>query len=325
MLIDGGLWACLRALPFRDMPHPDAEPPAILVTVGSLEPFHPKPGVYLQGKSDLFRFGLKVLQRLTNGPVNVAAAKDDQYVQSTFNGLISHVYSGPYPAHDPGVLVYHTKSSAVENRTWHIDAQDLLLVAEMLRTGKFPVEQTVAVAGMLAQEKRHVRTRIGVPLNHLTSVVTGETEPRYVVGGIFTGYTGRADSYLGFFEKSLILIPSGDEKGDLLDWMMPGYKKPSYSRAFLSAVNKAEFEMDCNRHGGLRACISCNHCPRVCPVDILPQLTYKALLAGEVEEALAHGFLDCVECGLCSYVCPAKLELTETLQRAKAAFYKEFV
>ena len=148
---------------------------------------------------------------------------------------------------------------------------------------------------------------------------------RYVAGGIFTGYTSNETTYLGFFEKSLILIPSGGEKGDLFDWMMPGYKKSSYSRTFLSVVNKTDLNIDCNRHGGLRACISCNHCPRVCPVDMLPQLTYKAILAGEVEEALAHGLLDCVECGLCSYVCPAKLELTETLQQAKEDFYKEVV
>jgi Na+-transporting NADH:ubiquinone oxidoreductase subunit A len=81
--------------------------------------------------------------------------------------------------------------------------------------------------------------------------------------------------------------------------------------------------MDCNRHGGLRACIQCNFCPQVCPVDILPQLAYKAILAGEVEEALAHGLLDCVECGLCSLVCPSKIELLQTLSEARARFYEE--
>jgi Na+-transporting NADH:ubiquinone oxidoreductase subunit A len=65
------------------------------------------------------------------------------------------------------------------------------------------------------------------------------------------------------------------------------------------------------------------HCADVCPVDILPQMTYKAILAEEVEESLAHGLLDCVECGLCSYVCPAKIELTETLKKAKAAYARE--
>jgi Na+-transporting NADH:ubiquinone oxidoreductase subunit A len=81
--------------------------------------------------------------------------------------------------------------------------------------------------------------------------------------------------------------------------------------------------MDCNRHGGVRACIACGYCAQVCPVDILPQLTFKAVLADAVEEFLAHGLLDCVECGLCTYVCPSKIELADILVQAKAAYYKE--
>ncbi len=81
--------------------------------------------------------------------------------------------------------------------------------------------------------------------------------------------------------------------------------------------------MDCNRHGGVRACIACGYCAQVCPVDILPQLTFKAVLADTVEEFLAHGLLDCVECGLCTYVCPSKIELADILVQAKAAYYKE--
>ena len=113
------------------------------------------------------------------------------------------------------------------------------------------------------------------------------------------------------------------EEREMLPLFRPGYRKPSYSRAFLSVFNTGPFEMDCNRHGGLRACIACNHCTAVCPVDILPQLTYKSILAEEIEEALAHGLLDCVECGLCSYVCPSKIELYQVLKNAKAAYSKE--
>ncbi len=322
MILNVGMWSWLRALPFRDVPHPSTAPPAIFVTVGNLEPFHPKPEVFLEGKVELFRYGIKVLRRLSKGPVNVAAAEADQYVRSEFNGLVSHIYFGAYPAHDPGVLVYHTKSSVNENRTWYIDAQDLLLLAEALKTGAYPIERTVTVAGSLAQERRHFKTRIGVPLKHLAKGISGEHTPRYVMGGIFTGYTAHADSHLGLFETSLVVLPEGDER-EFLTLFRPGYKKPTYSRAYLSALNAGAFEMDCNRHGGLRACIACNHCTEVCPVDILPQLTYKSILAEEIEEALAHGLLDCVECGLCAYVCPSKIELHGTLKNARAAYYKE--
>ena len=113
--------------------------------------------------------------------------------------------------------------------------------------------------------------------------------------------------------------------GELLGLSNPGYRKPTFSRAFLSAINQDELEMNCNMHGGERACIACGYCARVCPVDILPQFTYKVILAGEVEESLEHGLLDCVECGLCSYVCPSKIDLLESLKRAKAEVYKEQV
>lgn len=81
--------------------------------------------------------------------------------------------------------------------------------------------------------------------------------------------------------------------------------------------------MDCNFHGEERACINCGSCAEVCPVDILPQFTYKCILADEIEDALGHGMLDCVECGLCTYVCPSKVELYETLKKTKKAYYLE--
>ena len=58
-------------------------------------------------------------------------------------------------------------------------------------------------------------------------------------------------------------------------------------------------------------------------MDILPQFTLKCILAGEVEEALAHGLLDCVSCGLCTYVCPSKIDLRASLQQARDDYYKE--
>ena len=58
-------------------------------------------------------------------------------------------------------------------------------------------------------------------------------------------------------------------------------------------------------------------------MDILPHMTYKAILAEETEEYLQHGLLDCVACGLCSYVCPSKIELTHTFTLAKAAYARE--
>jgi Na+-transporting NADH:ubiquinone oxidoreductase subunit A len=323
MLLKGGLWPMLRVLPFRDMPKPDALPPAVYVQMGSTEPFQPQPAVFLQENEARLRFGLAVLNRLAEGRVFVAAAAADTEILKTFADVVTHTYAGNYPAHDPGVLVYRTRRQPAANRSWYIDAQDLLLLAELLQTGRYPTARTVVLAGSQAESPQHFKTRLGVPLADLAAGRTRPGDTRFVSGGILTGHAATAEGYLGLLEKALHLLPEGHQKGAFLGFVRPGFQRPSYSRTFLSALNPADLTMDCNRNGGLRACIACNYCPDVCPVEILPQLTYKSILAEEVEEYLAHGLLDCVECGLCSYVCPSKIELLETLKRAKASYYRD--
>lgn len=322
MLLAGGLWPLLRQLPFRDMAHPGEIPPAVIVTMGSREPFFPRASVYLAGNERLFAFGVQVLQKLTDGRVMVTADAAERDTLSDISETITHAYRGAYPAHDPGVVCYQTKTRPEENRAWYIDAQDVLLIAQLLKTGTYPTERVVVVAGSGVATRRHYRTRMGAPLSHLLDASPPADGCRLVVGGLLTGTRCDPDGFLSLYDTSLVVVPEGNTR-EFMALANPGYRKNSFSRAFLSIFNNAPLVMNCNTHGDLRACIGCNHCSRVCPVDMLPQLTYKALLAGEVEEALVHGLLDCVECGLCTYVCPAKIELTTALVAAKAAYYKE--
>jgi Na+-transporting NADH:ubiquinone oxidoreductase subunit A len=322
VLMASGLWPFFRELPFRDVADPDFTPPAIIVNLDATEPFLPVPEVYLKGYTDLFEFGLKILRKLSQ-TVFISTSADNAFVLQQLSGSVTHTYKGNYPANDPGVLLYHIKKTPDTNRTWYINGQDVLLLARLLKTGSYPVERTVSLGGNLVNNKTHLLTRAGVPLNH---IILDRAEisdaARYIVGGIFRGYIGNKDSYMGFYETSLTLISEGAEK-EFFGFARPGFKKPSRSRAFLSFFNKSPMPMDCNFHGEERACINCGYCAEVCPVDILPQFTYKSILTDEIEEALAHGLLDCVECGLCTYVCPCKIELCDTLKNTKKAYYLE--
>lgn len=319
-LLAGGVWPLIKALPFRNIAHPETMPPAIYVSLGNKEPFQPLPEVYLKGHRDLFAFGIQALQKISRGHVYVASEHEGSALLQDLSGPVTHTYSGDYPADDPGVLLYHTKTSSEQNRSWFVSGQDVLLLAQFLKEGKYPIDRTMAFAGPGAKERLHFNTRIGVPLSHMVQDGPTGEGMRYVVGGIFRGYSGSIDSHMGFYETSLTLIPEGKMR-EFLAFVQPGFQKPSYSRTFLSVFNKSDLQMDCNFHGGERACIGCGYCGEVCPVDILPQLTYKSITAGEVEEALAHGLLDCVECGLCAYVCPSKIGLAETLKKAKTEYY----
>ena len=239
------------------------------------------------------------------------------------NHLITHTCKGAYPVDDPGVQLYHSKKSSDENRSWYIDGQDLLHLACLFETGRYPIERIMVLGGALAHTNKHFKTRTGVPLATLGSYQEEKMAgTRYIVGGLFRGYTGHANSYMGLYENSLTLIPEGDEK-EFFGFMRPGFGKPSSSKTFLSVFNPSDLKTDCGLHGERRACINCGYCANVCPVDILPQFTYKCIHADEVEESLAHGLLDCVECSLCTYVCPSKIELSARFKQAKEAYYKE--
>lgn len=323
-IMAGGLWPLFRELPFRDIADPNFIPPSIIVSLDAREPFQPLPEVYLNNKINLFELGLKILQRLSES-VFISTSSNNEFVLKQLNGHLTHTCDGVYPADDPGVLLYHLKKTPSENRAWYINGQDVLLLAVLFKTGKYPVERIVVLGGNLIDKKKHISTRTGVPLDHLVRGSVDYTKTaRYIVGGIFKGYTGSLDSYMGFYETSLVLLPEGDEK-EFFGFARPGYRKPSYSRAFLSVFNKSALPMDCSFHGEERSCINCGSCAKVCPVDILPQFTYKCILADEIEEALDHGMLDCVECGLCTYVCPTKIELCEVLKDTKKAYYLEQV
>ncbi len=319
VLLNGGLWPLIRAFPFRDIARPEDRPPAIFVSLDAGEPFQPNPDVYLKGKRDLFGYGLQILRKLVPD-VHVCVSSGSSAVLKTLNGFVTHTYTGNYPAGDPGVLLYHIKKSPSENRSWYISGQDVLLLAQFLKTGAYPTERTVTIAGSSALERKHIRTRFGVPLEHLAK--TENEDSRYAVGGVLRGYSASRQTYMGFYETSLALLPEGREK-EPFGFVRPGYEKPSYSRAFLSAFNRSALPMNCNLHGDERACVNCGSCAKVCAVDIPPQFTFKCVLADEVEESLACGLLDCVECGLCSYVCPSKIDVCAILKHAKAAYYKE--
>ena len=320
-IVTGGIWPLILALPFRDIPDQDILPRMIFVGLDNTEPFQTAPEIYLKGNEELFDFGVRVLKRLSK-TVYITAPKANDGLQKCLNGQINLDYTGKYPAGDPGVLLYHLKTTSAENNSWFIAGQDVLMMARLLTTGHYPTERIVAIGGSATNKRHHVQTRIGAPIADLLGHSVDPAVTRCVSGGVFRGQAISPNDFLGLYETALTLLPAGNNK-EFMALFDPGWKKPSYSRVYLSRLNQAELTVNCNRHGDERACIACMHCADVCPVDILPQLTYKATLADEVEEALAHGLLDCVECGLCTYVCPSKIELTDVLKTAKAAYRKE--
>jgi len=318
-LVLGGQWPLFRELPFHNIPEPSTLPPLIVVCLDRSDPFSPSPQIYLKGKEDLFRFGLELLYKLAS-KVLVTLSKKAADGNDVIKALATHVCSGPFPAGDPGALVYRVKQSSKENSAWYINGQDVLLMAELISTGRYPVDRVYTVGGEKVDHCCHVRARLGYPLANLVDVTLERT--RLVAGGLLSGYTLAPDSFMGFYETSLTALTDGS-MDELFGFARGGFSKISASRTFFSRFNRHPLTVDCGLHGEERACINCGYCTPVCPVEIIPHYLLKCVLADEIDEALALGLLDCTECGLCTFVCPSKIDLCSTFIQARGDYRKE--
>lgn len=325
-LMSGGMWCFIRQLPFRAIADPDSTPNALWVTMESADPFQPAACVYLKNNSEYFELGIKALQRLAS-KVNITwydnkAGKKKTSLRMTSHNLVSYMVNGGYPASDAGVVLFHTKKSAEENRDWFVDGQDVVQIGKFLKNGVYPVQRMVAFSDGTPENSCHLETRIGVRLNAFTIKTVRIRHPQWVVGGLFSGYTAEADHFLGLRESAVMIIEAAHES-EFFGFLRPGLKKLSNSKTILSSVLPAPIAVNSDMHGEKRPCVNCGYCTAVCPVDIMPQYAYKSIYADEIEEALGHGLLDCVECGLCSFVCPSKIELADSLLQARRQYYKE--
>jgi Na+-transporting NADH:ubiquinone oxidoreductase subunit A len=305
-LHEGGLWQRLTAYPFQSTPKADAIPPSIYVSLDYDEAFMPETDVYLKGRLDDLKLGLSVLSKLATN-VHVGVAEKTVSLLPQLKDITTHVIAGHYPANHPGVFLFYNKTDVTENSSWGIRGLDVLAFGEFFRTGKFPTQKMIVIGGDLASDASHVLTREGVSVTDLVAV---PKEPaRFIAGGVLTGRKLASTSFVGYSEYALNVIREGRAL-EMLTFFRPGFDKPTFSKAYLSALlGKVRLKMTSSLNGGSRSCISCGSCPSVCPVGILPQFIMKDLLVGDMESAVDHGFLDCVSCGLCTYVCPSKIDL----------------
>lgn len=321
-LLKSGMWPFIKSLPYQTIADHNKKPSKIFVKLSDNAPYYPLPETWLKHRYKAFDHGLNILKRLADDVV-VYADDANHFIKNECQDSINYLVSGNYPAFHPGTLAYRLKSKPEDSNAWYIDGQNLVILGETLLNGKLCTEKTFIVGGPQIGSAYHIKSRAGASVKSLLKEdLNFDVKQRFISGDVYTGFRVDQEGYTGFYESSLTVLPEGDEK-EFFGFMKLGTEKQSFSKTFLSKLLKTKPKTDCNTNGELRACINCGYCESVCPVDILPQFTMKALYADDIETALAHGLMDCVSCSLCTYVCPSKISLSEILTKAKDNFLKE--
>ncbi len=358
-MLQCGLWPMLRQRPFGTIAKPDDKPKAIFVSAFDSAPLAPDYDFVLQGREMFFTKGIEALTLLTEGLVHVCF-RPDQNLSNVFGegrhmGLplrvVTHYIKGPHPAGNIGTQIAHIDPINKGEVVWTMNAQDVAVLGELVTTGVYRPEKVIAVAGSNIKNPHYYRIKAGACLDEIVKnqllnkkfpkmdVDNAAKENRIISGNILSGTQITADGFLGAYDDLVSILPEGDYY-DFMGWLMPGFRKFSFSRTFLSGfmpkstfkplgINLPRFEnlwkFDTNTHGDERPLVFTGNFERVFPFDIYPTQLIKACIVGDIDlmENLGIYEVEPEDFALCEFVDTSKTDIQEIIRKGLELLRKE--
>ena len=316
-LLESGLWTAFRTRPFSKIPAPGSVPAAIFVTAIDTNPLAADPQPIILAQREAFDAGLTLLTRLTDGKVHVCQASGGKLGGHPVGQVTFNQFAGPHPAGLVGTHIHFLEPVSLKKQVWHLNYQDVIAVGKLFLEGELSVERIIALGGPQVKEPRLIKTCSGASLDELLADELLDDENRIISGSVLSGTHARGPhAFLGRFHLQISVVKEGREK-ELFGWVMPGKNKFSITRTTLGHFMKRKlFNFSTDTNGGERAMVPIGNYERVMPLDILPTMLLRDLLAGDTDSAQALGCLELDEedLALCTYVCPGKYEYGPALR-----------
>ncbi|WP_152083553.1 Na(+)-translocating NADH-quinone reductase subunit A [Enterobacter oligotrophicus] len=325
-LLESGLWTAFRTRPFSKSPVPGTVPAAIFVTAIDTNPLSADPQPIILAQRKAFDDGLTLLTRLTPGKVHVCQASGGKLGGHPQGQVAFNEFAGPHPAGLAGTHIHFLEPVSLTKQVWHLNYQDVIAIGKLFTTGELCTERVVAIGGPQATNPRLVRTLLGADINELLTGETKAGENRLISGSVLSGRQAiDTQAYLGRFHLQVSIVQEGREK-ELFGWVLPGAEKFSVTRTTLGHFLRHKlFNFSTSTHGGERAMVPIGNYERVMPLDILPTVLLRDLLARDSDSAQALGCLELDEedLALCTYVCPGKYEYGPVLREVLTRIEQE--
>ena len=366
-MLQCGLWTMLRQRPFGTVANPDDKPKAIFVSAFSSAPLAPDYVFVLQGKETFFVKGIEALTLLTDGLVHVCF-RSGQGLAKCLESLSApplpplkgggakrrveiHYVNGPHPAGNIGTQIAHIDPINKGEVIWTMNAQDVAVLGELVTTGVYNPEKVIAVAGPNIKNPHYYRVKAGACLaeiikgqllnNYYPKMNTNDAakKNRIISGDILSGTQIAVDGFLGAYDDLVSILPEGDYY-DFMGWLMPGFRKFSFSRTFLSGfmpkstfkpmgITLPRFEnlwkFDTNTHGDVRPLVFTGNFERVFPFDIYPTQLIKACIVGDIDlmENLGIYEVEPEDFALCEFIDTSKTDIQAIIRKALEQLRKE--
>ncbi len=324
-LLKSGLWPFIKRRPYGVIASPNEQPKAIFVSTFDTSPLAPDYNFVIEGQLGTFQTGIDALAKLAGKNVNLGVGEKSVFTNIKNADIFR--FSGPHPAGNVGIQIHHVSPVNKGEVVWTVNPQDVLFIGRLFETGKPDFTRVYAITGPEVEKPKYIQTILGAPVSSVVEKRLKQSgyKQRIISGNVLTGHRVKQQDYLGFYDSQVSVIPEGDEY-ELLGWADPGINKFSSTRAFLSKLfPKKEYVLSANLHGGDRAFVLTDQYRKVVPMNIMPVILLKAILANDIDKMEQLGIYEVIEedFALCEYVCASKTKVQDILRTGINVMIKE--
>lgn len=310
-LLESGCWAFVKQRPYDVIANPANMPKAIFISAYASAPLVADLDYVLQGKEAELQAAVTALSKLTNGKVHVSVAKNGNSPLAGLSDITLHKVSGPHPSGNVGTQINKIDPVNKGEVVWTVNAHDLVIIGELLLTGRFNAERIVALVGSSVKKPRYFKTKLGSEIATMVydNGVDKNGNDRIISGNVLTGKQVKPDGNLDYYSNTISVIPEGDDY-EFFGWNKPVFNKVSTSRAltFSWLTPNKKFDLNTNTNGEHRAFVITGNYEEVFPLDIFPMQILKACMYKDLDEMEALGMYEVApeDFALTEFVCVSK-------------------
>lgn len=326
-LLESGCWPFIMQRPYHIIANPESTPRDIFISGYTSAPIANNYNFSLQGKEKELQAAVHALSKLTSGAIHLGLEKGVKSPFDTIEGVVKHSVSGTHPAGNVGTQMNAIAPVNKGEIVWTVGAHDLVIIGELLLTGKYNAERVVALVGSSVKKPQYYKTRIGAEVaTFIYDAGLAEEHVRVISGDVLTGVKVALDQHLTAYSTTVTVIPEGDDY-ELFGWNKPVFDKISTSRAmtFSWLFPKKEYDLTTNTNGEHRAFVMTGEYEKVFPLDIYPIQILKACLVGDLDDMENLGMYEVApeDFALTEFVCVSKQPHQEIIRKGLDLMYKE--
>jgi Na+-transporting NADH:ubiquinone oxidoreductase subunit A len=326
-LLASGCWPFLKQRPYDIIANPQTTPKAIFVSGHASGPLAADYDFTLKGKEHYLQAAVTALSKLTEGKIHVGIGTAGISPFSDLKDISIHKVTGPHPSGNVGTQIAMLSPINKGETVWTVSAQDLVIIGELLLTGKFNAERIIALAGSSVKAPKYYTTKLGAEVSTFVyDAGLNEENVRFISGDVLTGKQISAKGHLGAYDNIVTIIPEGDDY-ELFGWTMPVFNKISASRAltFSWLFPKKKFELNTNTNGEHRAFVVTGNYEEIFPLDMYPLQMLKACMVQDLDAMEALGMYEVApeDFSLTEFICVSKQPHQQIIREGLDLMYKE--